>query len=76
MNGWTEWCGGEMPVDGGTIVDVRLGNGAIVTATRADRLLWGRPRQETGREVGNEPPSGRVGKSGGMVVAYRELEAV
>lgn len=76
MNGWTEWRGGEMPVAGGAIVDARLGNGATVKATRADRLLWGRPRQETGREVGDEPPRGRIGESGGMVVAYRELEVV
>lgn len=76
MNGWIEWRGGEMPVSGDVVVDVQFGNGAVVRAIRADRLLWGRPRQETGREVGSEPPSGRTGKSGGMVVAYRELEAV
>lgn len=39
---WIAWHGGECPVEGGTLVNVRLRNGSrIGGATRADRLSWG-----------------------------------
>lgn len=39
---WIAWRGGECPVEGDTLVNVRLRNGArIGDATRADRLSWG-----------------------------------
>lgn len=39
---WIEWHGGECPVEGDTLVNVRLRDGSrIGGATRADRLSWG-----------------------------------
>ena len=68
MTTWVKWAGGEMPVAGGTLVDIRFGNGRTVMATRADRWLWGAPRREDGKP-------NRLETYGGAIVAYRELES-
>lgn len=45
--GWTEWNGGERPVDGGAVVDVQFRSAAVAakgtrlsSPCRADRLAW------------------------------------
>lgn len=39
-NEWIEHDGGECPVDGETLVDVKLKDGAILLITKASDLRW------------------------------------
>jgi hypothetical protein len=43
-DGWIDWHGGECPVIGSTMVEVRYRNGEIKEADRADYYEWGHGR--------------------------------
>ena len=39
-NNWIEWHGGKCPVDGGTIVEIELRSGKVLTPRTASHVFW------------------------------------
>lgn len=39
-DGWIDWAGGECPVDGNSLVEVKYRNGTVKTAERAKFYIW------------------------------------
>ncbi|MGR9252701.1 hypothetical protein [Rhizobium leguminosarum] len=63
-NSWRDWPGGEMPVSGDTLVDVRWGDGAIYERQLARTWGWNIPVQP-----------GVNDQDAGIIVAWRPAEA-
>lgn len=64
MTNWKDWCGlPVLPVEGASIVDVRLRSGKVLLSVTAKDLLWGRAKREAAANDNYQ--------NGGEIVAYR-----
>lgn len=49
-DGWIKWAGGECPVDGATLVEVKLRDGTVYDDT-GDELAWSHDRHRIGMDT-------------------------